>query len=261
MIEDLVSAESPRVIADVIEISLLLIKQDRYDVVRIFLQQFADMSDIYKSKSHTIYRTLARRSKLDELAFEGAALNAWRVIAACFARELGPLHVSTLCCYTNWLMYFASASVCARQVCQTKCDHAEYAESVLRSHQLRCHDAHGSVSMQSIIVLEALVHVLLVRQTYSAAYLLCCQITGCKQIEQRDNRLFMALRSISEAKSAQQKSGQASESLKKLVDISAWGRDGSKAIYHMTLLLDCLNITNKSNTVPTVLSEQIPFLY
>jgi hypothetical protein len=71
----------------------------------------------------------------------------------------------------------------------------------------------------------------------------------------------MALRSISEAKSAQQKSGQASESLKKLVDISAWGRDGSKAIYHMTLLLDCLNITNKPNTVPTVLSEQIPFLY
>jgi hypothetical protein len=116
------------------------------------------------------------------------------------------------------------------------------------------------VSTQSIIVLEALVYVLLVRQKYSAAYLLCCQITGCKQIEHRDNRLFMALRSISEAKSAQQKSGQAGESLKKLVDISAWGRDGSKAIYHMTLLLDCLNITNQSNTVPAVLSEQIPLL-
>jgi hypothetical protein len=252
-IEGLVSAESPRLIADVIEISLLLIKQDRYDVVRIFLRQFADMSDILKSRSrsHTIYQILAQKSKLDELAFEEAALNAWRAIAACFCRELGPLHLNTLCCYTNWLMYFAGTSVCARQVCQTKCDHAKYAESVLRSHLLACHNAYGLVSTQSM-VLEALVHVCLVRQNYSAAYVLCHEMICCKQTDQQNRMLFMALQSISEAKSAQQKSGQADDSLKKLIDISAWGRNSSKAIYHMTLLLDILNNTNKPGEAASI---------
>ena len=257
-IEGLVSAESPRLIADVIEISLLLIKQDRYDVVRIFLQQFADMSDILKSRSrsHTIYRILAQKSKLDALAFEGAALNAWRAIAACFCRELGPLHVNTLCCYTNWLMYFASTSVCARQVCPTKCDHAKYAESVLRSHLLGCHNAYGLVSTQSMMVLEALVHVCLVRQNYLAAYVLCHEIICCKQTDQQNRMLFMALQSISEAKSAQQKSGQADDSLKKLVDILAWGRNSSKAIYHMTLLLDFLNNTNKPGEAASIEADR-----
>jgi hypothetical protein len=251
-IEDLVSAESPRVIADLIEISLWLIKQDRYDVVRIFLQQFADMSAVLKSKSHAIYRILAQRSQLDVLTFEEVALNAWWSIATCFCHELGSMHVTTLSCYTNWLMYFANTSVCARHICQTKCCHSEYAENVLRSHLQRCDDAHGRVSTQSMMVVEALVHVLLLRHNYSAAEVLCHEIIGCKQTEQRHKILFMALQSISEAKRAQRKSGDAEESLKKLVDISDWGRNSSKAIYHMTLLEDCLINTDKSEEATNI---------
>lgn len=237
-IKDIVSAECPRVTADLIEISLWLIKQDRYDVVRIFLRQFADMSAIFNSQSQAIYRILAHKSTSGCSSFEEAALNACRFIAGYFIDQLGLMHVTALCCYTNWLVYFAGSLACDRYICRTKCDHAEYAETLLRSALKRCDDARGPVSTQSVMVLQALVQVLLVRQHYMRAEELCNDIMSRARIAQRHDTLFTALKSISDTQNAQKNVGRAEENLKKLVEVSAsyWGRDSSKTIYHMTVL-------------------------
>jgi hypothetical protein len=145
-IKDIVFAESPRVIEDLIETSLWLIQQGRYDVVKIFLQQFAEMSTVLNSESQAIYQILAEKSKSDEPSFVEAALNTWRFIADCFVHELGSRNVTALRCYTNWLVYFADSYACDRSICRTKCNHAEYTEKVLRCDLERCDDAHGPVS-------------------------------------------------------------------------------------------------------------------
>lgn len=217
-IKDIVSAECPRVIADLIEISLWLIKQDRYDVVRIFLQQFADMSAVFNSKSQAIYRILAHKSTSGCSSFEEAALNACRFIAGYFIDELGFMHVTALCCYTNWLVYFAGSVTCDWYICRTNCDHAEYAETLLRSALKRCDDARGPVSTQSVMVLQALVQVLLLRQHYMRAEELCNDIMGRARTAQRHDMLFTALKSISDAQNAQKKVGQAEQNLKKPVE-------------------------------------------
>ena len=236
-IKDILLAESPRVVADLIEISLRLTKEGRYDVVQIFLQQFADMSAVVNNESQAIYRILAQKSKLDKSAFEEAALGAWHFIADCFMHELGPTHVTALCCYTNWLVYFANTSAWDKHICRSQFDHAEYAENCLRSELKRCDDARGPGSTQSAMVLQALVQVLLARHKYAEAEGLCNEIMLRARKERRHVLLLLALTYISDAQRAQKKFNAANANLTKLADISASnrGRDSSMAVHQTTM--------------------------
>jgi tetratricopeptide (TPR) repeat protein len=241
-VKDIVFAECPQVIADLIETSLWPIKEDRYDVVRVFLEQFADMSDVFNSESQAIYRILAQKSKSDKLAFEGTALNAWRCIVDCFCYELGSTHFTTMHCITRMLTYFAKTSFHVWLICPVPCnaDHAEQAENLLRIHFKICDDVRGPTSTQSGTLLQALISVLLLQHSHAEAEELCNETIS--RAHQEDAMLFMALRGISDAQQAQKKFDRAEENLRKLVEISTryWGRDSERTIYQMTNLKNCL---------------------
>lgn len=236
-IKDILLAESPRVVADLIEISLQLIKEGRYDVVQIFLQQFADMSAVVNNESQAIYQILAQKIKLDKSAFEEAVLGAWRFIADRFMHELGSTHVTTLCCYTNWLVYSANTSAWDKHICRSKFDHAEYAENCLRFALKRCDSACGPGSTQSAMVLQALVQVLLARHKYPEAEGLCNEIMLRARKERRHVLFLLALTYISDAQRAQKKFNAANANVTKLADISASnrGRDSSMVVYQSTM--------------------------
>jgi hypothetical protein len=151
--------------------------------------------------------------------------------------ELGSAHVTALCCYTNWLVYFANTSAWDKHTCRSKFDHAEYAEKRLRSELERFDNARGPGSTQSAMVLQALVQVLLARHKYAEAEALCNEIMLRARKERRHALLLLALTYISDAQRAQKKFIAANANLMKLADISAnnRGRDSSMAVYQTTM--------------------------
>jgi hypothetical protein len=77
---DIVSAEHPDMIPNLVQLSLWLIKSDRYGLVRITLHQFSVMSRQLRPRNCHIYRMLAEYSKLESSVCVKVASRAWRHI-------------------------------------------------------------------------------------------------------------------------------------------------------------------------------------
>jgi len=256
-IKDIVKAGSPKMIPDLLELAFWLISRDRFEIVRIILQQFADMSAVYRDQSCHIYRILAQYSTSPPAVFEKIAFNAWRRIVDAFQRVLGKLHVTSLKCRLGYLTQFANSPFCDTVLCLFSCDHARTSEKLLRDLLRKADDRcrGGPNSVQSEMVLQALVNIFLARPAYAELEATGQDIMRRAETETTGHHmLFMALKSMSEAQMSQLKFAAAEPHLRRLVDLSAqtYGWDNSRTIRHMIKLETCFSGQEKVADAHTV---------
>jgi hypothetical protein len=246
-ITDLVISESPELIADLIELSLRMCRRGRYDLVRIVLRQFADVSAVLNTKGHSIYRLLAQYATLDSGPFEEIASKGWRLIAEQFSTHLGCLHITAISCRLGWLTYFASSSVCDQYICLTDCQHEWYAETAFRELLKSC-EIRASKTVQTEMVLKALLDFLLGRRSYAKIAEIYDEAMLHPPAHHAQSLRFLAVKAMSEASYYQEKLDQTEAYLRELVDISAtaWGWKSSQTISSMLKLEKCLNVQGKS---------------
>jgi hypothetical protein len=239
-ITDLVISESPELIADLIELSLRMCRRKRYDMVRIVLRQFADVSAVLNTKGHSIYRLLAQYATLDSGPFEEIASKGWCLIAEQFSAHLGCLHITAISCRLGWLTYFASSSVCDQYICLTECQHEQYAEIAFRELLKSC-ESRASKTVQTEMVLKALLDFLLGRRSYA-------KIAEIYEAHHAQSLRFLVVKAMSEASYYQEKLDQTEVYLRELVDISAtaWGWKSSQTISSMLKLENRLSTQGKS---------------
>jgi hypothetical protein len=246
-ITDLVISESPELIADLIELSLRMCRRERYDLVRLVLRQFADVSAVLNTKGHRIYRLLARYATLDSGSFEEIASKCWCLIAEQFSTHLGCLHITAISCRLGWLTYFASSSVCDQYICLTECQHERYAEIAFRELLKSC-EIRASKTVQTEMILKALLDFLLGRRSYAKIAEIYEEAKLHPPAHHAQSLRFLAVKAMSEASYYQEKLYQTEAYLRELVDISAtaWGWKSSQTISSMVKLEKCLNIQGKS---------------
>ena len=247
-ITDIVGSERPEVIAELLELSLKLIKRKRYDLVRVVLLAFSNVSTMLVTKGRKLFCLLAQFAISDSRSFQLAASKAWRLIVDQFTAYLGILHVTALRYHLGWLAYFASSSsVCDQYVCLTVCEHERYVERLFRDLLEGC-KARPSKWKQVEMVLIALLDFLLSRRSYSKVEDIAEESLSDLDMFDMTSIQYVRLKALSLASYNQGKVERAEEYLRKLVNISmiTWGSDDPKTIRSILKLERCLTKQGKS---------------
>ncbi len=248
-LEDIVAAETPEMIADLLELSIHLIGKGQYELVGIILGQFWHVSASLGTSSQKAYHSLALCSRAPPEVFQGIAFRAWQFIAERFQIALGPFHVTTLRCHLGWLTCFANTSVCDHHMCWIKCEHAQASEKSMRRLLAGTHRARSIDSPQYGMVLRTFVNLLMTTDQHREVEFIGYEIAGLPEAKYGSRTWIMTLKFIAEAQWHQRRYIKAEATLRSLVDNSqvSWDWDIGETIECMTSLENCLMKLGKSD--------------
>ena len=244
-LQKVVSAETPGMIADLLQLSIWLISRGQYGLVHTIFHQFAVVSATSGTNSHEIYHRLALQSTVCPQAFEEIAFRAWNFISERFQCALGTLHVTTLRCHLGWVVYFANNSVCDNRICAFKCAHMEASERILRRLLEGTQKARSMKSRQFEMVLQTLFNFLMTRHGYADVGVLGHDMLPSAERLAAEGHglsiLIMTLDFMSEAQVHLHRFNDAEQTLRRLVSISTtWNSDISQTTRPTIKLENCL---------------------